>query len=132
MKWHLGWLGASSSREGLSPELLQLKLDFEAFQQLRGGSIEERGALSRDLQKLRQALRSEELQVLFKEEPQAVEEATYVLTQRQARCLEFVPAMVIVLNSISFAFQDLGPGQTGWEVVENVFLAFYISEVAFG
>lgn len=119
----------STSRDGLSLELLHLKLDFEAFLRLRSAAVEERGALQRDLTKLRSALRSEELQALFKDEPHMEEaKASYVLTTRQQRCLEFVPAMVIVLNSISFAFQDLGPGNNMWEIIENIFLAFYISE----
>ncbi|CAJ1346804.1 unnamed protein product [Effrenium voratum] len=45
-------------------------------------------------------------------------------------CWILVPAIVITLNSLSFAFQEAVPGDAAWEIVESCFMAFYFLEAS--
>ncbi|CAJ1400013.1 unnamed protein product [Effrenium voratum] len=109
-------------------------LDLSAFQRLRRQELDGGAAnatFPRDLLKLRTALRSEELQVLFSDAVKTKDpEEFYVPSGRVAKWLEFVPAIVITLNSLSFAFQEAVPGDAAWEIVESCFMAFYFLEAS--
>ncbi|CAK9025654.1 Voltage-dependent L-type calcium channel subunit alpha-1F (Voltage-gated calcium channel subunit alpha Cav1.4), partial [Durusdinium trenchii] len=118
----------------MSGEILSIKLDFTAFLRLRadeqlwGSSSHVR----RDAAKLRHALHAEALQALYMDEPKAVEDGDsyYVLSPCTQRCLEFIPAVVIILNSFSFGLEEVYTNEVFWEWVENVFMAFYLGEAA--
>lgn len=119
-----------SSHVTFSSELLGIKLDYNAFRRLRCGEVMPKGTLVRDVNKARAALRSDELHMQFMDEP--VEEPThyYVISKSTARLLEFLPALVIVANSLVFAFQELVPANDTdfWEIVEICFMVFYLIE----
>eukprot|EP00435_Cladocopium_sp_Y103_P053922 s1233_g17.t1 len=111
-----------SHAASFSGDLLAVKLDFKAFRRLRCEQelhelpVSSKNVL-RDIAKARAALRSEELHVQFTDEPVEEEKVYYVFSPRTSRLLELLPAMVIVVNSLSFAFQE-----------ENCFMVFYLME----
>eukprot|EP00434_Breviolum_minutum_P007864 symbB.v1.2.006939.t1/scaffold421.1/size207896/2 len=119
-----------SSQATFSSELLGIKLDFNAFRRLRCGEVMPKGTLVRDVNKARAALRSEELHTQFMDEPVEEPARYYDISKSTARLLEFLPALVIVANSLSFAFQELVPANDTdfWEIVETCFMVFYLIE----
>lgn len=126
----LGGLGIRQKSTELSEGL-----DFESFVRLRQ-QVSFSGASSsvkRDIGKLQSALRGEELQVLFGEEAPLQEENEGYSNGVPAcvtRALEIVPAIVIVLNSAIFAFQEWVPNDELWEHMETVFMVCYLLEAS--
>ncbi|CAL1143841.1 unnamed protein product [Cladocopium goreaui] len=113
-----------------SGDILAVKLDYTAFRRLRCEHelpVSSKNVL-RDVAKARAALRSEELHTQFTDEPVEEEKVYYVFSARTSKLLELLPATVIVLNSLSFAFQEVFPGDDMWEIVENCFMVFYLME----
>lgn len=121
-----------SHAASFSGDLLAVKMDYTAFRRLRCEhelpAVSSKNVL-RDVAKARAALRSEELHIQFTDEPVEEEKVYYVISHRTSKILELLPATVIVLNSLSFAFQEVFPGDEMWEIVENCFMVFYLLEV---
>lgn len=118
-----------------APALKDAEIDFEAFRKLRQGDLEDcTNAVRRDVMRLRDLLRMEELHALYQDDcrPQLGEVdhgKSRKIRQKVDWFLEYVPPFVICLNSLVIGISAQLPDLSDlWQVCEVLFMLFYSLE----
>eukprot|EP00930_Biecheleria_cincta_P070803 TRINITY_DN58406_c0_g1_i1.p1 TRINITY_DN58406_c0_g1~~TRINITY_DN58406_c0_g1_i1.p1 ORF type:complete len:715 (+),score=130.84 TRINITY_DN58406_c0_g1_i1:242-2146(+) len=127
-----------ATNQGMSHRDVELTFHLEEFRKLRSADTLKFSshAVKRDVARLQQALESEELHCLYKDERRLEEFGLKPAVNPGPRgvvgfLLEYVPAVVIMVNAVVFGMSaEVLPGSVMWDVFEFVFTFVYMLEAA--